>query len=276
MREIDRLTGERYSLPSLLLMESAASAAARAVTERLPEGLAGLRALVLCGPGNNGGDGAALARQLCTQGAHVEAVLFGLAGDARGDARTNFLAAAKLSQAARFNDLPEPDAAGLTIFDATGGNLQLVECRSREEWESYLYRQSAQDFDVIVDALFGTGLTRPVEGLHLEAIKYLNKCREMRAPSDAPRPFILSLDIPSGLDADSPELIGEAVRADLTVTFTAPKPANVIPPASHLNGQLVVADIGSPSSLIDESPSQLFLVEPGDARSWLRATRYAP
>jgi NAD(P)H-hydrate epimerase len=71
-------------------------------------------------------------------------------------------------------------------------------------------------------------------------------------------------------------LIGEAVRADLTVTFTAPKPANVLPPAAHLNGQLVVANIGSPQALLEASPSRLFLAESADARAWLEKTRYTP
>ncbi len=90
------------------------------------------------------------------------------------------------------------------------------------------------------------------------------------------RPLIVALDLPSGLDADSPALIGDAVRADLTVTFTAPKQANLLPPALHYNGDLVVADIGSPPSLIAASSSRLFLTEASDARAWLEATRYTP
>jgi hydroxyethylthiazole kinase-like uncharacterized protein yjeF len=276
MREIDRLTTERHSLPSLLLMESAANAAARAISSRFPQGLSGLRVLVLCGRGNNGGDGAALARLLSLQGAHIELVLLGLMEDSRGDARTNFAAAAELSKAATFKEIPASNVAALSLFGSTGGDLRFAECRDFGEWETYLYQELEQDCDVIVDALFGTGLTRPLEGVHLEVVKYLLRRREMRELYDPPRPFILSLDIPSGLDADSADPIGEAVRADATVTFTAPKPANVLPPASHLNSQLVVADIGSPSTLIDESPSQLFLVEAEDARAWLHSTRYVP
>jgi NAD(P)H-hydrate epimerase len=256
-------------------MEAAANASARALAARLPEAISRLRVLILCGRGNNGGDGAALARILSLHGAHVETMLIGSTEEARGDARTNFLSVSKLSKSASFRDTSEPDIDSLSLFNS-GGVLQFVECGSREDWEAYLYQQSRQGFDVIVDALFGTGLNRPLEGLHLEIVKYVLRCREARQSSGDPGPLIISLDIPSGLDADSPELIGEAVRADMTVTFTAPKAANVLPPASHLNGQLVVADIGSPSALIDESPSQIFLVEPEDARAWLRATRYAP
>jgi NAD(P)H-hydrate epimerase len=88
--------------------------------------------------------------------------------------------------------------------------------------------------------------------------------------------LIVSLDIPSGLNADSSEVPGEAVRADLTVTFTAPKPANVLPPAADYNGQLEIADIGSTPSLLEAAASNLFLSEEEDARSWLVKTRYLP
>jgi NAD(P)H-hydrate epimerase len=90
------------------------------------------------------------------------------------------------------------------------------------------------------------------------------------------RPLILSIDVPSGLNADLGEPIGAAVIADLTVTFTAPKPANVLSPAAQFCGDLVVANIGSPASLIDATRPTLFLTEADDARKWLIKTRYTP
>jgi NAD(P)H-hydrate epimerase len=273
MREIDRLTTERYSLPTLLLMEAAANAAARAIASHFPEGFSGLRALVLCGRGNNGGDGAALARLLCLQGAHVEVALIGQIGETRGDARINFEIARELSGARSFRSRADSSIADLVLFSNSGGDLSFTESTSMEEWEKYLYSESGHDFDLIIDALFGTGLTRPLEGLSLEVVKYVLRCREMRVGS---RPLVVSLDIPSGLDADSADASGEHVRADLTVTFTAPKPANVLPPASHSNGRFAVADIGTPAALLEASPSQLFLVGADDARAWLVQTRYAP
>jgi hydroxyethylthiazole kinase-like uncharacterized protein yjeF len=272
MREIDRLTTERYSLPTLLLMEAAASATARAVASHFPEGFAGLRALVLCGSGNNGGDGAALARLLCLQGAHVEVALIGQIGETRGDARINFEIARELSGARSFQSSTGSDVATSALFANGGGELRFAELTSPEEWEKF-YSGSQQDFDLIVDALLGTGLTRPLEGLYLEVVNYVATCRATRAGS---RPLVVSLDIPSGLDADSADATCEHVRADLTVTFTAPKPANVLPPASHSNGRLAVADIGTPAALIEESDSRLFLVAADDARAWLVQTRYAP
>lgn len=271
MREIDRLTTERYALPSLLLMEAAASAGARAIASHFPDGFSGLRVLVLCGRGNNGGDGAALARLLCLQGARVEVALVGQIGETRGDARLNFEIARELSVAKSFNSTTD-NAATSSLFSG-GGEFRFAELTSSEECERYFDSEPLRGFDLIVDALLGTGLTRPLEGLYLEVVNYVARCRALRVDS---RPLVVSLDIPSGLDADSADANGEHVRADLTVTFTAPKPANVLPPASHSNGRLAVADIGTPAALIEESDSRLFLVGADDARAWLMQTRYAP
>ena len=258
MREVDHLTTERYATPSLLLMEAAANHAARAISSRFSHKLGGLRVLILCGRGNNGGDGAALARALWMAGASVDLLLFGRTDDARGDARINFEIVRRLAEAER----------------ESGNSMRLSfnECSIVEEFDKAVRVSSS--YHVIADALFGTGLTRPLEGIHACVLERLSGIRAARIDEHDPHPLIVSLDVPSGLDADSPNLIGEAVRADLTVTFTAPKPANVLPPASHFNGQLVVADIGSPSALLDNAASQLFLTESRDARAWLRQTRY--
>jgi NAD(P)H-hydrate epimerase len=265
MREVDALTTERYGLPSLLLMENAALAAAREIETRVPDGLAGKSVLILCGPGNNGGDGAALARHLCLRGAAVEAVLLGRVGQTKGDAAVNFAALQRLA------------AADAPVFAAGEGSLRLVECPSMIEWEQFAYADlPARAIDVVVDALFGTGLSRPLEGLPGEVVQYLNRARDFREEIGSRAPLFVSLDVPSGLDADAAEPIGPAVRADVTVTFTAPKPANVLAPANECNGQLVAANIGSPAVLITSTPSQLFLSEALDAQTWLRQTRRRP
>jgi len=113
-----------------------------------------------------------------------------------------------------------------------------------------------------------------MQGVFLQVVQHLALTRRARERSSSVRPFIVSIDIPSGLNADSAQPIGEAVQADLTVTFTAPKPANVLPPASHFNGKLIVADIGSPSALVEEANSNLFVTEENDVRKWLVSTRY--
>ncbi|MBC7930876.1 MAG: NAD(P)H-hydrate epimerase, partial [Rubrivivax sp.] len=261
MREIDRLTTERYATASLLLMEQAANASARAIAARLSHDLTGKRIQILCGPGNNGGDGAALARVLWMMGARVDVILFGHAEDAKGDAHVNFRIAQHLASfAAGSNDRPPP--------------LSFVECHDIAAWEHLA--GARHGYDVIVDALFGTGLARPLEGVFPKVIAHLDLLRAAREHAGHGRPLFVSLDLPSGLNADSDERIGPTVRADMTVTFTAPKLANILPPASHFGGQLVVADIGSPLSLVEAAPSKLFLTDPADARAWLEATRYAP
>jgi ADP-dependent NAD(P)H-hydrate dehydratase / NAD(P)H-hydrate epimerase len=259
MREIDRLTAERFSTPSLLLMEAAASASAKAIAARLPHGLAGKRARILCGPGNNGGDGAALARVLWLAGARCDVVLFGRVEETKGDARTNFEMAHRLSSfEAGSHTQPPP--------------LSFTECEDIAAWEEI----AAHSYDIIVDALFGTGLTRPLEGVYHQVVEHIALLRRARERAHLGHPLIVSLDIPSGLNADSATLTGETVQADLTITFTAPKAGNVLPPASHYNGELVVANIGSPPTLLEAAETQLFLTEAEDAREWLVKTRYAP
>lgn len=263
MREIDRLTTERYATPSLLLMQAAADASAREIATHFSHELRDKSVLILCGRGNNGGDGAALARSLCNAGAKVTLVLFGRVEETKGDACTNFEITRRLNG---FVD----GSPKLTY------PLQFIECEEESVWDDCRWAFTDNE-DVIVDALFGTGLTRPLGGIYAKVLEHLGRLRDRREKG-APRwrPLFVSLDIPSGLDADSNRLKGPAVRADLTVTFTAPKPANLLPPASHLNGRLVVADIGTPPALLDEAPSKLFLTEAADARTWLEATRYTP
>jgi NAD(P)H-hydrate epimerase len=200
---------------------------------------------VLCGKGNNGGDGAGLARLLAAEGAECVVVLFGKVAETRGDARTNFERLAGIER------------------------MALIECDSVSAWDDFVNNPFA--FDVIVDALFGTGLTRPLEGVYVKVIEQLAGIAQQHIDD---RALILSIDIPSGLNADLANPIGPAVKADLTVTFTAPKPANVLPPACDFGGELTVSFIGSPYSLIEEMKPRLFLVEENDAREWLISTRY--
>ncbi len=259
MRQIDRLTVDRYQIPSLLLMESAANACFRAVHAKFPDGLTNKKALVLCGKGNNGGDGAALARCFSRSGIHSDVVLFGKLADTSGDARTNFEA---VSQLASFQ-------AGSAAHPAP---LTFVECEEVSAWEQIARPRST--YDIIVDALFGTGLTRPLDGLFVKVVEHLSMLTRARDRAASNRPLVLAVDIPSGLDADKATSIGATVQADLTVTFTAPKPANVLPPASYCGGELVIADIGSPEPLIENAKPWLYVTEVDDARQWLVSTRY--
>jgi NAD(P)H-hydrate epimerase len=259
MREIDRLTVENYHTTSLLLMESASAACLEAIRTRFNGDLSGKRALILCGKGNNGGDGAALARGLCRASVQCDVVLFGKFAETVGDAHTNFESVRRLASF----EAGSPEAPAPLTF---------IECDGVTAWEKIA--KPRRTYDVIVDALFGTGLTRPLEGVFLKVIEHLSLLRDARDRAGGLRPLILSIDVPSGLNADQSEPIGPAVHADVTVTFTAAKPANVLPPASDFGGELIVADIGSPASLIAAAKPWLFLTEAEEVKRWLSATRY--
>lgn len=259
MREVDRLTVEQYATPSLLLMEAAAAAALRTISAKFHDQLSGKKARILCGPGNNGGDGAALARQLADVGVHVDVILFGNIENTKADARTNFDAVKRLSSfEAGSTTVPSP--------------ITFVECDSVGSWEELA--RPVRSYNILVDALFGTGLSRPLQGAYAQVIEHLALIRRARDRAGSDEPLIVSLDVPSGVNADLANLIGPTVGADVTITFTAPKPANVLTPACLSGGELVVADIGSPAVLVDEASSRLFLVEQSDARDWLVRTRY--
>lgn len=248
MREVDRLTTEKYGIPSLLLMENAAHAAARVIIEKLGGSVKGKSVLVLCGKGNNGGDGAALARILWTMGADVHTYLFGQIEETKGDARVNFEAIKKIS-------------------DLSGEFYPTLWEDNDEELIADI--EITNQFDVLIDSLFGTGLTRKLDGdfaqnLHT-VITFLSYKEKY--------PLFFSLDLPSGLNSNLSNPIGKNLQADVTITFTAPKLANVFPPASNFNGELVVANIGSPQELIDNCPSKLFVTEKEDAQNWLNSTK---
>src|SRR5436305_2004742 len=244
MRDVDRLTTENYKVPGVLLMENAAARTVEAIEKKFGA-TSGRRALVICGKGNNGGDGAALARLLMIKGAAVDVLLLGHVDKARGDARTNFEIIRALA--------------------ASSDQSRFIEIESIEQLRS---AATTNPPDMVIDAIFGTGLARPAAGLFAEAIELINSLRD--------RLTVVAVDVPSGVASDNTELIGPAVRAHLTVTFTAPKIANVLPPACDASGELVVGRIGSPDELIDACGSQLNLVEAGDVARWLAASRRSP
>src|SRR3954451_13550947 len=259
MREVDRLTIEQYATPSLLLMESAAAATLRAISDEFEGNLSGTKPCILCGGGDNGGDGASLARQIADVGMHVDLVLFARIENTRADARTNFEAVKSLSTfAAGSQSQPPP--------------ITFTECDSLSQWEELA--RPVHAYDMIIDALFGTGLTRPLEGIYAQVIEHVAMLSRARDRSDSVRPLIVSVDLPSGLNADSSQLIGATIKADLTVTFTAPKLANVMAPACDYDGKLVIADIGSPTSLVERTAGKTFVTERTDVQAWLQRTRY--
>jgi NAD(P)H-hydrate epimerase len=262
MREVDRLTTERYGIPSIILMENAAYAVARVITEKLGGSVEGKSILILCGKGNNGGDGAALARILWQSGAVLEVILFGKIAETTGDARTNFDYLMNLR-----TEFPKD----FDIFERVDkGSLILREIEDGE----YFKKGYRPHFDplVVVDALFGTGLNRPLnQNLYQVVCSEWLEERESRG-----REFILiSIDIPSGLEADSPTSTGTHVTSDVTVAFTAPKLANVLGEASVANGHLVMANIGSPQVLVNRTASQIFRSEAEDVAFWMYSSHFS-
>ena len=211
------------------LMESAAEGLCEAIGGAYPDWR---RVAVVCGPGNNGGDGLAAARLLAGRGVAVR--LFTLGDPARyaGDP------AANLSRAR---------AGGLepVSLSAPGGFGALA--------------RGVEESDGIVDALFGTGLSRPLSGTALRAVRAINA---------GGRPVVCA-DVPSGVSSDAGALPGAAVRAALTVAFGAPKLCHVLPPASGLCGRLVVVEIGITRTALEKRARRLWLTEESDVRTLL-------
>ena len=279
MREVDRLTTEQYGLPAAQLMENAAIAVADAIENRLG-GVIGKRGLVICGKGNNGGDGAAAARHLHLRGSRIDLILLGRVDDTRGEARRNFDLARAISegQGETFTFVEAPDEQDLD--EITWSLLPIEEPVFQVFTDGTEIARAKPDaipmgvplgipYDFAVDAMLGTGLTRPATGLFGRAIEFLVRARASGIP-------VFAVDVPSGIASDSPSPIGPAVQADMTVTLTAPKPASVLPPACHYGGDLVVRSIGSPNKLINEAEAKLNLVEARMIEEWLARSRRGP
>jgi len=259
MREVDRLTTEKYGVSPAILMENAAHGAANAIRERLGGSVKDKSVLILCGKGNNGGDGAALGRVLWQQGADVEVCLFGLVEDTKDEARANFEILQKITGSEEF----ELDQADLAFTQITG----------LDEWLEYdSLNFQCDDPDVIVDALFGTGLERPLDGVYEQAAAFIDAFTEDNPNRET---LVVALDIPSGLNADRGKPIGPAARAHVTITFTAPKLASVLPPAQNFVGDLEVVNIGTPCELVNATRSKTYLSECADVCRWMVQTEFS-
>ena len=210
MRETDRVTSERFGVASHDLMEKAGGAVARFVLSRYP---AASRIGVICGKGNNGGDGFVAARKLHEAGLAVRVILLAEPKELHGDAAQMFAKLPVAPVLARSSAELKQEAAR-TVFDS----------------------------DVLVDAILGTGFRLPVSGLYAEAIAELNA-------SSVP---VVAVDIPSGADAEvMGEQVGSVARADAIVTFTAPRPAHVF--GGLTQGTTSISPIGSPEEAIVSS-----------------------
>jgi NAD(P)H-hydrate epimerase len=225
MREVDRLTTERHGISSVQLMENAGTEVAEFVLREISRCFQTpvREVVVLCGKGNNGGDGLVAARHLREQIRHTAVLLLSSPEDLRGDTKTNLL---------RWRD--------------AGGETVVVE--SEAAWEAAQARVAGAD--VVLDALFGTGMRGAASGVPAHAIAWLN---ELSRNATSARPgLIIAVDMPSGLPADGEGTTGPVVAAHSTVTFTAPKVGQLISPNASRCGSLVVRQIGTPATLVEE------------------------
>jgi NAD(P)H-hydrate epimerase len=226
MRQVDRTAIEDFGIPSLVLMENAAIGLADALADNFP---AATTAAIFCGPGNNGGDGLALARHLSVRGYHVEILLFGAGKPLSTDSQAQF-----------------------NICQSQG--LSIREVGPDDEIHNAI--SAASRLDLVVDALFGIGLSRPLEGQFADLVDAING---LAIP-------ILAVDLPSGLNGSSFEIQGPHVQAALTVTFAAPKIAHVFFPAAEVVGDVVVADLGIPPELVERATGDLHLLVGSELR----------
>lgn len=231
MRDVDRLTSERLGISRHTLMENAGGAVARFVAAHFAP-IDDRRIVVLCGKGNNGGDGFVVARVLREMGADPAVLLFGDPSELDGEAAESY---GQLRQVAN-------------------GEVKIV--RDSASWESA--RESVLHARIIVDALLGTGLRGSVSGLLARCIDQVNQHDALTR--------VVAVDIPSGVSGDT-GASGPAVVADYTVTFTAPKMGMLGASASPFVGRLNVARIGSPAELVEEvAKSNVRWLEPWEFR----------
>ena len=215
LREVDRLSTEKYGIPSLLLMENAGMRVAEVLEDQF-EDLDQLSIAILCGKGNNGGDGFVVARQLIQKGCFPFVFLFASEEEVKGDAKTN-----------------------LSILKALGYPPTVVV--NEHDWNEE--KLELLDADLVVDALLGTGVRKPVEGLYRTVIESIEE--------DFPRAAVVAVDVPS-----------PGVQADITVTFSALKPSLVLYPDCEDAGDVILADIGNPPELLENENYTLHLIEP--------------
>ncbi len=229
MREIDRRAIEDYGIAGSVLMENAGRGASDAVEDFI-KGRSIERVLIIAGKGNNGGDGFVVARHLVNRGLNSTVLLAGEKSSVGGDAGINLDILLKM---------------GISVIEAGDDVLS--------------FKSLIEDSDLIIDALLGTGLNQDVRGVYREIIDLINA-------SDAP---VVSLDVPSGLNATTGYPMGVAVEADMTVTFCLPKAGLITYPGADYAEELVLADIGTPRMLMEDEAIKTVLLMEEDIRPLL-------
>ena len=235
MQELDRKAIETYRIPGILLMENAGRGAAETILASFPD-LRKKRVVIIAGKGNNGGDGFVIARHLMNRRIPVKVILLTDPKSLRGDAETNHY-----------------------ILHRMKG--EIIPVPSTKDYQKV--KRDVEKADLLIDAIFGTGLDAEVRGYYREVIDHLNTLQKP----------IVSIDIPSGLNANTGKPLGAAVRATLTVTFGLPKIGLLLSPGTDYAGTLKVIDIGIPKNLVEEEKIQAHLLEEEDIRQFLSVPR---
>lgn len=229
MRECDRTAIQEYNIPGIVLMENA-SRGALDIIEKIFGSVRDRSVFIFCGKGNNGGDGFAIARHTINRGAHVHCFLLAPDEQISGDAKTNLTILRKISES----------TARLTI--------SIIE--SKSDIETFLSTKP----DIIVDALFGTGLTSGITGLSAEIIETINR-------TNIP---VAAIDIPSGVNGDTGDVNTVAIKARCTATMGALKRGLLFGRGKEHAGSVHIIDIGIPESIFSSSRAKTFLVEKRD------------
>jgi len=213
MREIDSSAIKGLGIPSLVLMENAGVAVVDEIEKRIDSGR--LKVTVMCGPGNNGGDGMVSARHLHDRGHEVVVYLAVPRAQFKGDANVQLKSVTRMG-------IPVSVLSSDSSFERA--------------------EQRIKDSHITIDAVFGTGLDRKIEGSFARCIQLVNTCPGL----------VVSADIPSGLDGSSGLPLGVAVTADITVTFGFPKTGIMLYPGAEYAGEVVIAEIGIPMSALQD------------------------
>ncbi|QTA79890.1 Bifunctional NAD(P)H-hydrate repair enzyme [Desulfonema limicola] len=213
IREMDRAAIEEFGIIEEILMENAGQGACSVLLEQT--GIKDKKFCIFCGIGNNGGDGLVIARKLHSYGAEVKVFILSDPVKYKGAAKTNYKIVSQLPVPVEVIDSPD-------MLQSKTGIKNHINC-----------------CDIIIDAVFGTGLSRNTEGRYKDIIELINTSQKK----------VLSIDIPSGVNGDTGRIMGNAVRADFTITFGLPKTGNMLYPGYELGGKLYVSHISFPRSL---------------------------
>jgi len=231
MKEIDQRATSDFMIPSLVLMENAGLRLFATIKDLL-EDLDHARIVILAGQGNNGGDGLVLARHLINHGAQVDIFLLGDQDNLTQDAAVNYAILERM-QADIFK-LNQEEHLTRLVTGLLGA-------------------------DLIVDAIYGIGFRGSLNDFETRVVKLVNRTQTV----------VLSVDIPSGVEADSGKVHGSAVKADYTVTMARPKLGNCLPPGVRYNGELSIADISIPVKLMEDPKYKFHLIEEAMVKDWV-------